>query len=45
MLICRETPVSYREDAALEDAWHEQVGTLVRVQYIHYTEQREDDNL
>ena len=27
VLICRETPVTYREDVALEDAWHEEAGT------------------
>ena len=28
VLICREAPVTYREDMALESAWHEEVGTV-----------------
>ena len=27
VLICREAPVTYRKDVALEGAWHEEVGT------------------
>ena len=33
VLICREAPVTYREDVALEDAWHEEVGTV----YLNHT--------
>ena len=28
VLICREAPVTYRENVALADAWHEEVGTV-----------------
>ena len=28
VLICREAPATYREDGVLEDAWHEEVGTV-----------------
>ena len=28
VLICREAPVTYREDVELKDAWHEEVGTV-----------------
>ena len=28
MLICREAPVTYREGVALEDVWHEAIGTV-----------------
>ena len=28
LLTCREAPVTYHEDVALEDTWHENVGTL-----------------
>ena len=28
VLVCREAPVTYRKDMALEDTWHEKVGTV-----------------
>ena len=27
-MICHEAPVTYRDDVALEDNWHEEVGTV-----------------